>query len=75
MNLEPTAEQRELAPAAPRFLVAELPVTSLGTGAGGARAHGARAGAAAWQKMAALGWLAIGVPAEHGGAGGAIVTK
>jgi alkylation response protein AidB-like acyl-CoA dehydrogenase len=75
VNLDPTAEQRELAAAAARFLAAELPVTSLGTGAGGTRTHGARAGAGAWQKMAELGWLAIGVPAVHGGAGGAIADQ
>jgi alkylation response protein AidB-like acyl-CoA dehydrogenase len=78
VNLDPSAEQRELASAAARFLAAELPVTALGRqgGDGGRAGENDRGGGGnTWQKMAQLGWFAIGVPAEHGGAGGSLADQ
>ncbi|MGC9960666.1 MAG: acyl-CoA dehydrogenase [Acidimicrobiales bacterium] len=58
MNLLPSAEQQELVASARRFVATEVPV---GTPAG----HPA----ALWRRMAALGWLSLGVDNAHGGAG------
>lgn len=86
MNLDPTPEQLELATAARRFLAAELPLTRLrdpradSNGAGHAGVgDGARTGDAgastAWPKMAQLGWFAIGVGVDDGGAGGSLADQ
>jgi alkylation response protein AidB-like acyl-CoA dehydrogenase len=76
VNLDPTAEQRELASAARRFLATEFPVTALAARAGDAgSADNVRDGGGTWQKMARLGWFAIGVPTVHGGAGGSLADQ
>jgi alkylation response protein AidB-like acyl-CoA dehydrogenase len=83
VNLDPTPEQRELVTAARRLLAAESPVTNLGdrvadgNPAGRSRPDSAGfAGASTtWQKMAQLGWFAIGVGVGDGGAGGSLADQ
>jgi alkylation response protein AidB-like acyl-CoA dehydrogenase len=60
VNLLPSPEQAELTAAAARFLAAAAPVNDAG---------------ALWGEMASLGWLAIGVSAELGGAGGSAADQ
>lgn len=74
MNLLPTAEQSELAAAAARFLATAVPVSGAVSRAGNGGGASADPGAV-WQEMADLGWLAIGVSAELGGAGGSTADQ
>ena len=81
MNLLPDAEQQAVVDTAAAFLAKELPaerVRALAAAAGGAgRAGGTRAGPdrELWARMGALGWFALGVPEERGGAGYGLVEE
>ena len=69
MNLLPSAEQQELVASARRFVATEMPV---GTQAGGGapdKEGPNKEGRVLWRRMAALGWLSLGVAPDHGGAG------
>jgi alkylation response protein AidB-like acyl-CoA dehydrogenase len=69
VNLLPSAEQQELVASARRFVATEMPV---GTQAGGGapdKEGPNKEGRVLWRRMAALGWLSLGVAPDHGGAG------
>jgi alkylation response protein AidB-like acyl-CoA dehydrogenase len=68
VNLEPTAEQAELAAAARQFLVAEAPIVP-------ADPPPSDTLPATWSATAELGWLGVGVPEHGGGTGGSLVEQ
>jgi alkylation response protein AidB-like acyl-CoA dehydrogenase len=67
MNLLPTAEQEQIAAAAKRFLVAELPVERL--------RDGTVRDATRLPALAELGWLAICLDEAIGGTGGSLIEE
>jgi alkylation response protein AidB-like acyl-CoA dehydrogenase len=77
MNLLPDAGQQEVVDAAASFLAKELPagrVRSLAAAAGEG-GDGASVDRELWGRMGALGWFALGVPDDLGGAGYGIVEE
>ena len=66
MNLALTAEQREIAATAERFLISELPLSRVRELAA---AEGPALDEATWARCAAAGWLALALPEDIGGVG------